>query len=208
MALALAASLATVLLPPASVGAAPAGYPVTGVDVSHLPFLVLDADRFVLESHLARANTQWRGIANGSQVKAVFHGPNAYISPSWYQARPYVPTWNYLSLHVTGSIEFIHEPADIIENLHRTIAFYEAAYGDQWDPGPSAEYIERIVRGVVAFKLNVETWDMAAKLSQDKDAEIQHRVVAALKGTGRTQDLAVAELIEIENHHATTRSPS
>src|SRR5205823_3868134 len=61
---------------------------------SHLPVL-FDEDANVLRSHMARANEQWKQFASGDEILCIFHGPHAYISPSWYEQQHTVPTWNY-----------------------------------------------------------------------------------------------------------------
>src|SRR5438445_13331101 len=72
---------------------------------SHLPFLLerSSGSRGTLVGHMARANPQWEQ-ASGQRVLAVFSGPHAYISPTWYEADAVVPTWNYAAVHVTGHV--------------------------------------------------------------------------------------------------------
>src|SRR5262245_25072902 len=65
---------------------------------SHLPFLI-DSERGVLRAHLARANDQWQAF-DGREALVIFQGPHAYVSPSWYEVQPSVPTWNYTAVHV------------------------------------------------------------------------------------------------------------
>src|SRR5258707_9000123 len=67
---------------------------------THLPFLI-DTERGVLKAHLARANDQWQAF-DGREALVMFHGPHAYISPTWYETHPSVPTWNYTVVHVYG----------------------------------------------------------------------------------------------------------
>ena len=168
------------------------------VEASHLPFLVADSAGFVLEGHLARANPQWRSIRDGDHATAIFQGPHAYISPAWYCQRPFVPTWNHVSLHLRGRVELIHQAAGVTGILDRTIAHFEDLYGDAWDPAPSCDYIARIVRGVVGFRFHVEVWDMMAKLSQDKEPALRSRVIEALRATSDTQNTRLADLMARE----------
>src|SRR5258707_9890039 len=67
---------------------------------SHIPFMI-DTERGMLKAHLARANDQWKAF-DGSEAMVIFQGPHAYISPSWYETHPSVPTWNYAAAHVYG----------------------------------------------------------------------------------------------------------
>src|ERR1051325_4993135 len=76
---------------------------------AHLPFLV-DAKRGphgTLVAHMARANPQWRDFADGREALAIFQGPHAYISPSWYDEPVSVPTWNYAVVHAYGTPRII-----------------------------------------------------------------------------------------------------
>ena len=76
----------------------------TGMIASQVPFLVERRDGSVyLQGHLARGNPQCLDIYAGGEALAIFSGPHAYISPSWYAAGPAVPTWNYASVHAYGS---------------------------------------------------------------------------------------------------------
>src|SRR4051812_20940703 len=69
---------------------------------SHLPFL-FDAGQSRLRSHMARANPQWRGFGiSGGEAMVIFQGPHAYVSPSWYESKLQVPTWNYVTVHAYG----------------------------------------------------------------------------------------------------------
>ena len=69
---------------------------------THLP-LLLDRGGRSLRGHISRQNQQWRGL-DGQQVLAIFNGPHAYISPTWYQSEKTVPTWNYVAVHVYGKL--------------------------------------------------------------------------------------------------------
>src|SRR5947209_1548955 len=80
-----------------------------GSIASHLP-LMLDETRGangILIGHMARANSQWNSIAG--DVLTIFHGPHAYISPTWYGESGYVPTWNYAAVHAVGKLTLIED---------------------------------------------------------------------------------------------------
>ena len=94
---------------------------VTTVDgapfASHLPLLVEPGagPNGTLKGHMSRANPQWRGFAGGGEALAVFQGPHAYVSPSWYAGESVVPTWNYTAVHAYGT------PRAIVDH-HATLA--------------------------------------------------------------------------------------
>src|SRR6266550_8463933 len=106
----------------------------SGLVGTHLPFL-LDPDRGPLGTlvcHLARANSQWRDVDPGDEVMVVFSGPNAYVSPNWYQAHPDVPTWNYAAVHAYGPWSPSEDPEVIHRVLARTVSEYEGGFEHPW----------------------------------------------------------------------------
>src|SRR5262249_51748683 len=73
---------------------------------THIPF-VIEGDK--LHAHVARANPHWRAFDGKTEALAVFSGPHAYVSPTWYAKRPAVPTWNYVAVHVSGKPTLIDD---------------------------------------------------------------------------------------------------
>ena len=103
-----------------------------GMAASHLPLLLdRDGEKGTLVGHMARANEQWREAA-GQAVMAIFSGPHAYVSPSWYEATQVVPTWNYTAVHTCGRVEVIQEEDTLLAILRRTVEVYERAMPRPW----------------------------------------------------------------------------
>lgn len=157
---------------------------------AHVPCL-LDADRdpggdaaeLVLLGHTARADPASRDLLEGGEVLLVFQGPNGYISPSWYDASPYVPTWNFTAVHVYGVPELL-DGEEGFAVLERTVEHFEAARESPWRLGEALPYARRIAPGTVPFRLRAARVQAKAKLSQDKAPEIQDRVIGALEQPG------------------------
>jgi transcriptional regulator len=151
---------------------------------SHLPFL-LDPQRGAsgtLIAHMARANPQWRHFTPGKPVLAVFRGPHAYVSPAWYATHPSVPTWNYVAVHAYGTPAIVEEPNAVRDILWRLVDLNEAANGTDWRMGGlKSDYLAGMMRAIVAFELPIAKLEGKAKLSQNRDATDQARVVAALE---------------------------
>src|SRR5689334_16368939 len=97
---------------------------------SHVPMLFLagPGEHGTLLSHVARANPQWQHFASGGEALAVFHGPHSYISPSWYQTTPAVPTWNYATVHAYGVPAIIHEAERVASLLRDLVTVYESGF--------------------------------------------------------------------------------
>src|SRR5580658_7964071 len=90
---------------------------------THLP-LLLDRQAGpsgTLIGHVARANPHWQ--TTDRNVLAIFSGPHAYISPSWYEADNVVPTWNYLAVHVYGRLEIEDDHAATVQIVRDYVAF-------------------------------------------------------------------------------------
>jgi transcriptional regulator len=82
-----------------------------GMIASQIPFLVERRDGVLyLQSHLARANPQGADLDGNGEALAVFTGPHAYVSPTWYAAGPAVPTWNYATVHAYGAARRVADP--------------------------------------------------------------------------------------------------
>ncbi len=149
---------------------------------SHLPFLLNDEGRLV--THLARANRQWRTIAD-QEVLVSFVGPHAYISPSWYTT-PGVPTWNYQAVHVYGRARVITDGdalAGIVESMTRE---QEKAADRPWSPA----YREGLLQAVVGLDIEISEWQGKYKLGQNRSADDCRQVAAMLRRQG---DEAIAE---------------
>jgi transcriptional regulator len=164
---------------------------------SHLPLLFDERAKpaGVLVGHMARANPQWRH-ADGRPVLAVFAGPHAYVSPSWYEAEQVVPTWNYVAVHATGTFRAMHERDALLEIVRATVAVYEGPRPQPWQVGEPDEYLERMLRGIVGFRIEIERLEGKWKLSQNRPAEQRERVRRALRDQGGADAEAIADLME------------
>ncbi|WP_324679397.1 FMN-binding negative transcriptional regulator [Hymenobacter sp. GOD-10R] len=141
-----------------------------GVPVaSHLPFSVTsDGSRVCLTAHLARANSQWRSWGE-QEVMVLFTGPHAYISPTLYQQRESVPTWDYVAVHAYGRVRLLEDATATEQVLQQLIAIHEPAYQGQWDTLPE-KYKAGLRRALVAFEVEVTTLQGQKKLSQSRSA--------------------------------------
>jgi transcriptional regulator len=156
---------------------------------SHLPFLV-DRSKRLLHCHVARANPQWLALGASLQVLAIFTGPHAYVSPTWY-ADPGVPTWNYTVVHVHGEARAIDDADHTRRHVEALAAKFERDRAAPWVP----EYDVRRLAGIVGVEIRVDKLEGKFKLSQNRSAVDRARVVAELTATGRDNDAALAQLM-------------
>ena len=165
---------------------------------THLPFM-LDAGRGprgTLVAHLARPNPQWHDLAAGQEALAIFQGPHAYISPAWYATAPSVPTWNYAIVHAYGTPRIVSDPAELHAMLARLVDTHEAGFAQPWRMDLPADYMERMLRGIVGFELEITRLEGKAKLSQNRSAADRAGVVAALSPSADPLAAAVAGMME------------
>ena len=176
---------------------------VTTVDgepfANHLPLLhQAEGGEFgVLLGHMARPNPQWRGFAAGTPALAVFHGPHAYVSPSWYASEPAVPTWNYAVVHAYGTPRVVDDHDATLAILERLVAVHEKGLPEPWSlDRVGAEFRDTQIRGIVAFEMPIDRLEGKFKLSQNKSPADRQGVTKALRATGEALSLAVAGMMD------------
>lgn len=164
---------------------------------SHLPLLLdREAPPFGrLSGHMARPNTQWQS-ADGTRVLVIFHGPHAYISPTWYEAQNVVPTWNYATVHAYGVLKTIDDPARLYEIIQTTVDLYESKMPQPWSMhSPDADFIEKLMEGIVGFDVHIDRLEGKWKLSQNHPAERREKVVRSLLSAGNYESTQIASLM-------------
>jgi transcriptional regulator len=170
-----------------------------GLIASHVPML-LDPDPApygTLLGHVARPNPQARGAVPGVQALAIFQGPDAYITPSWYATKrengKVVPTWNYVTIHAYGMVEFFNDTERLRAIVTRLTEREERARAEPWAVTDApADFIDGMLRGIVGFALPIARLEGKWKMSQNRPAQDRAGVVAGLEADGRED---IAELV-------------
>ena len=127
---------------------------------------------------------------------AIFHGPHAYISPSWYQEPNLVPTWNYTAVHASGPLHVVSDGDRRAEIVSQMVQRNESPRACPWRiEDQDAESIERLLAAIVAFELPIERLEGKWKLGQNHPPARRERVVEQLRRSDREDDLAVAALM-------------
>jgi transcriptional regulator len=148
--------------------------------ISHIPF-VLNADGTQADMHLTRSNPIARAGLPADAVIAVM-GPDAYISPDWYEVPDQVPTWNYVAVHLRGRLIALDESV-MRDHVDELSAVHEGRLLPKkpWTSDKMAEGVmPRMMRMILPFRLEIASVDGTWKLSQNKDAEVQARTKTAL----------------------------
>jgi transcriptional regulator len=146
---------------------------------SQLPFL-LDAERNVLRSHMARANPQWKELGE-REVMVIFQGPHAYISPSSYETKLAVPTWNYVTVHAYGTGRLIEDEAGLRAIVAETVSQYESGRASPWAMPLPEDYVAKMLRGIVGFEIEITRIEGKLKLSQNRPAADLEGAIAGLQ---------------------------
>lgn len=145
--------------------------------------------------HMARANPQWRHFDRADDVLCVFSGPHAYVSPSWYETHPAVPTWNYAAVHAYGRPRVIDDPADVRETVRRLVERHESGFEAPWRMELPERYEASKLRAIVAFEIEITRIEGKFKLSQERDGTDRRNVASRLDALGFDDARAVASLM-------------
>jgi transcriptional regulator len=165
----------------------------SGLSATHLP-IVVEQDRIL--GHMARANPQWCDAP--CQALLILPGVETYISPNWYETKRTtgraVPTWNYETLHVRGSLTVFDDRDRLRAHLNALTTKHEAAQPTSWSLADAPEdYVSRLLDGIVGIEMAVASIKGKRKLSQDKPDDDFVGVVEALSQSRDPRDRAVAE---------------
>lgn len=172
-----------------------------GLIATPLPlFLVPEEGPYgTLYGHLARANSQWKLPPTGDAM-ALFAGPDAYVSPSWYPSKQehgkVVPTWNYVAIHAYGPIEFFEDADRLLDAVTRLTDRHERPRAEPWAVTDAPEaFVHSQLRGIVGLRLPITRLDGKRKMSQNRSAEDRAGVAAGLAASDHAPDRAVAALV-------------
>ncbi len=152
---------------------------------THLPFVIEKrGEKIILVCHMAKANPQWQ-LFTLNEVLVIFQGPHAYISPTHYEKEQNVPTWNYIAVHATGKTKLISKPSEVIALMEKTINHFEKQFYKQWK-NLSTEYVNGMLKAIVAFEIEVTKLEGKFKLSQNKTKNEQQNIVESLEKSDDT----------------------
>ena len=168
-------------------------------EATHIPIELVeqkDGEAF-LQGHISRANQQWKSFSESNQVLAIFQGPHSYVSSSWYN-HINVPTWNYMAVHVYGKIKII-DGEDLYNSLKDLVDRYEIISEKpiRMEELPE-DMVNKYMKGIVGFRIQIEKIDGKWKLSQNRDKEDHQNIIKQLEKLGEINANLVAE--EMQRH--------
>ncbi len=167
---------------------------------SHLPVLFHQEGGVhgTLVSHMARANPQWQHFESSQEILAIFHGPHSYVSPSWYQTKLSVPTWNYAAVHAYGIPKILDNHDRVVALLDETVSFYEKDFDRPWPAILPDEFRDKLIDSIVAFEIPISRIEGKFKLSQNRNEEDIQGVFDSLSQSSDSRSRELAELMRHE----------
>ena len=154
----------------------------SGLEATHIPFLL---ENGVLRGHVARANPI--STAADTPAIAIFHGPQHYISPAWYESKKadprVVPTWNYISVHAHGPIRTFTGKTRLLQIVADLTGHFESRHPNPWsihDAPP--DYIDKLLDAITGIEIPIERLEGKWKVSQNRPAEDRNSIIEALAG--------------------------
>lgn len=170
--------------------------------VSHLPVLYRrDQDGITVRGHWSRANPQWK---HGGEATLIFHGPHAYISPSWYpdkESAARVPTWNYVVAHLRGTLEIIEDEVGLGGIVADLSEVHENGVGSDWRFEFEREDLRSQLRGIVGFRMRPTSSELKFKLSQNHpEANIRSAAGQLARGDASAAEVARLMLDQLSRH--------
>jgi transcriptional regulator len=173
-----------------------------GLAANHVPFEVEpDPAPFgTLRGHIARANPLWRDFSRDVEVLAIFQGPGAYVSPSWYRTKretgKVVPTWNYAVVHAHGPLRVVDDVAWLRQFVEKLTERHEAGRRDPWkvtDAPP--DFIDKQLGAIVGIEISITRLVGKWKVSQNRPAQDREGVAEGLLQEGGPSAAAMARLV-------------
>jgi len=180
-----------------------------GLNANHIPLYLADSPAPYdslgslgsLRGHVARANPMLEDLKEERESLAIFHGPDTYITPSWYPTKQetgkVVPTWNYAVVHAYGVLRVVDDADWLRAQLEALTAHNEAAFPKPWGVSDAPEeHITRLMGAIIGIEMVITRLLGKWKVSQNQPAQNQAGVVAGLKASSAPDAPAMAALVE------------
>ncbi len=184
----------------------------SGLEANHIPFFLNQVNgKDVLQGHLSKGNPLWKNLKNESEVLVVFQGPHSYVSPSNYPTKQetgkVVPTWNYIAVHVKGTMKCIHDLSWCMEMINNLTKQHERKQNVPWAVSDAPEeFTKNMVSGIVGIEIDISAMSGKWKVSQNQPERNQLGVVAGLSIIPDTGSQKMADIMKNLAVGATNKS--
>ena len=164
---------------------------------SHLLVEVFEeGEKLFINGHMSRVNPLWKTFEKNAEVLTIFHGPHTYISPTWYN-HVNVPTWNYQAVHVYGKPRIVEDYDETFQILKGLTRRHEGTSHYSLESLPQ-DFVEKQIKGIVAFQIEVTRIEANYKLSQNRNDEDYRNIVAQLDAREDEMSHGVAEAMKAQ----------
>ncbi|MFK5959669.1 MAG: FMN-binding negative transcriptional regulator [Lutibacter sp.] len=160
---------------------------------THIP-LVLDINKNgenILTGHISKVNPQWKNFNDDDEVLVIFSGPHSYISSSWYEQEN-VPTWNYIAVHIYGSIKII-EGEELLNSLKKLVNKYEKGSENPIRIETMSEKNLKQINGIIGFNIKINDIQATYKLSQNRKEPDYDTIIHKLENTTSPNSIEIAK---------------
>jgi len=172
---------------------------------SHLLMEVVeDGDNLFVNGHMSKVNPLWRTFEKNAEVLVIFQGPHTYISPTWYN-HVNVPTWNYQAIHVYGKPRIIEDRNEVLLLLKKLVDRHEAGSRYKLETLPQ-DFVEKEIKGIVAFRIEVTRIEANYKLSQNRGDDDYLNIVSQLERREDEMSHGVAEAMKGQRYSRSRES--
>lgn len=164
---------------------------------THVPLEIKrENNKIIFTGHIMKATDHYKAFSENENVLVIFSGPHCYISASWYVTKNVASTWNYMDVHARGKIKFTDNEGTkkIIEGITNK---YESPESDAAFHKLPKDYVERLLKQIVGFDIEVESLKNVFKLSGNHDGETRKQIIQNLKKTGDYFEGEIAKEMEL-----------
>ncbi len=167
-----------------------------GLMANLVPFTLVDTnDKGTLRCHIAKANPQINALRAGAETLVVFHGPQAYITPSWYASKKehgrVVPTWNYAVVQVRGTPLVIDDPQWLRLQIDALTSAQEDQRAEPWRVTDAPEaFIDGQLKAIIGVEIPILSIEGKWKVSQNRSAADRQGVYEGLQIEGINEEMA------------------
>ena len=168
-------------------------YPVA----TQIPLAIKIKDgKIFLEGHMMKKTDHHLAFEKNNSVLVLFTGPHCFVNANWYTDPQMGSTWNYMTVHAKGKITFMDEEGT--RNAVKAVSDkYAGTTSESAFDNLPKEYINHMVKAILGFTIEVETFENVFKLSQNRDVASQKNIIEQLKKRGDANSAAIA--LEMEN---------
>ena len=150
---------------------------------THVPLDVKRKNgKVILTGHIMKGTDHHKAFLENDKVLVIFSGPHCYVSASWYVKKNVASTWNYMDVHAIGNIRLTgeEETRKIIEDITNK---YESPDSEAAFNKLPVEYVDRLLKAITGFHIEVESIENVFKLSQNHDEITRKQIIENLRKT-------------------------